>query len=217
MTKRPIKVMLADDHEVVRTALAAVIDRQPDLAVIAQAADGHEVCDRVPSLSPDVLLLDIVMPVLGGIEAARWIREKHPRTEVVILTGYHNEAYQRQGFEAGARGYLEKTCSIEDLLLAIRHAARGDYFLAGPSGRDVVAEWVRPAVRRQQPGGVVTQRERELAILLADGYSTKEAAAVLGISAKTAETHRAAIMRKLGARNVADVVKYCLRNRLIEL
>jgi DNA-binding NarL/FixJ family response regulator len=217
MTHRLIKVMLADDHEIVRTALAAVIDRQPDLAVVGQAGDGHEVCDRLPSLSPNVLLLDIVMPVLGGIETARWIREKHPRTEIVILTGYHNETYQRQAFEAGVRGYLEKTCSIEDLLLAIRHAARGDYFLAGPSGRDVVAEWVRPAVRRQKPGGVMTQRERELAILLADGYSTKEAAAVLGISTKTAETHRSSIMRKLGARNVADVVKYCLRNRLIEL
>ena len=109
-----------------------------------------------------------------------------------------------------------RVCEVR-LFVAIRHAARGDYFLAGAAGRDLVAEYVRPAVNRQKPGGRMTQRERELAILLADGYSTKEAAAVLNISAKTAETHRASIMRKLGARNVADVVKYCIRNHLVEL
>ena len=209
--------MVADDHQILREGIVSLLADEQGLLVVGEAANGQEAIDRVPVYRPDVLLLDIVMPVLGGIEAARWIRDKHPQTEIVILTAHHNETYQRQAFDAGVRGYLTKECSSEDLMVAIRHAARGDYFLSGAAGRDLVAEYVSSAVGRTRPGGVMTQRERELAILLSDGYSTKEAAAVLNISAKTAETHRAAIMRKLAARNVADIVKYCLRNRLIEL
>ncbi len=153
---------------------------------------------------------------MGGLEAARWLRENHSRTEIVIMTGHHNEAYQRQAFEAGVRGYVLKDASLDQLVEAVQHAARGDYFLSGHAGRDLVADYVRPWLARQKPGGVMTQRERELAILIADGYSSKEAAAVLNISVKTADTHRASLMRKLGARNVADVVKYCIRNELIQ-
>jgi DNA-binding NarL/FixJ family response regulator len=173
--------------------------------------------DVVLEHDPDVLVLDIVMPGIGGIEAARELKQVAPRTEIVVLTGHHNEAYQRAAFEAGARGYLFKDCSVRNLLEAIRAASLGDYYLAGPAGRDLISEYVKPLVARQPPGGRITPRERELACLLADGYSSKEAAAVLGISVKTAETHRASLLRKLGARNVADVVKYCIRNRLIEL
>jgi len=137
--------------------------------------------------------------------------------EVVVLTAHHNEAYQRRAFETGARGYLAASCSLEDLASAIRHAARGDYFVAGAAGRDLVEAYVRPGLRRRRPGGVITPRERELAVLLADGYSTKEAAAVLDISPKTAETHRASLMKKLGARNVTDVVRYCIRSNLVDV
>ncbi len=217
MNETPLKVMLADDHRLFREGVRALLAQRPGLVVVGEAANGKEAIELVPLLAPHVLILDIVMPVMNGIEAARWIRDKHPQTEIVMLTAHHNETYQRQSFDAGVRGYLEKECSIEDLVVAIRHAARGDYFLSGAAGRDLVAEYVRPAVGRIKPGGVMTQRERELAILLSDGYSTKEAASVLDISVKTAETHRASIMRKLAARNVADIVKYCIRNRLIEL
>jgi DNA-binding NarL/FixJ family response regulator len=173
--------------------------------------------DVVLDRDPDVLLLDIVMPVMGGIEAARELHRTHPRTEIVVVTAHRSEAYQRQAFEAGVRGYLFKDCSPGNLLEAIRAASRGDYYLAGEAGRDLVAEYVRPMVQRQRPGGLITPREREMACLLADGYSSKEAAAVLNISVKTADTHRASLMKKLGARNVADVVKYCIRNQLIEV
>lgn len=217
MVSSPIKVLIVDDHQLFREGVRALLEARSEFTVVGEAGDGQQAVDAVPELLPDVVLLEIVMPRMGGIEAARRIRDRHPRTEIVILTGHHNEAYQRQAFEAGVRGYLLKECSFDDLAVAIRHAARGDYFLAGAAGHDIIAEYVGPALKRQKPGGVMTQRERELAILLADGYSTKEAAAVLDISTKTAETHRAAIMRKLAARNVADVVKYCIRNRLIEI
>ena len=210
------KVVLVDDHRLVREALACALGQHPWIQLLGEASNGQEAVDRVPVLAPNVVVMDLVMPILGGIEATRWLKDNCPRIEIVVLTGHHNEAYQRQAFEAGARGYVLKDSPLEQLLEAIRHAARGDFYLSGAAGRDMVAEYVKPWVARQKPGGVITQRERELAMLIADGYSSKEAASVLNISVKTADTHRASLMRKLGARNVADVVKYCIRNELIQ-
>ncbi len=217
MGTRPIRVLIADDHQIVRQGLVRLLEAVDGIEVVGEAADGEEAVGRVLDLDPDVAVLDIVMPKLDGIEAARRIRSARPRTEIVILTAHRSTAYRRRAFEAGARGYLLKDCDLEQLTHSIRHAAHGDYYLPGDAGHDVVAGYVKPWIRSQQPGGIVTPRERELACLLADGYSTKEAAAVLDISVKTAETHRASIMRKLDAKNVADIVKYCIRNRLIDL
>ena len=216
MSEREIKVFVVDDHHLVRQALVFQLERTPGFAVVGDAPSGAAAIDRIPAIDPDVAVIDVVMPGMSGIEVARFLRETHPRTEIVMLTAHHNEAYQRQAFESGARGYVLKDCTFEQLSDAIRHAARGDYYLAGNAGRDLVADYVRPWLARQKPGGVMTQRERELAVLLSDGYSSKEAAAVLNISVKTADTHRASLMRKLGARNLADVVKYCIRNELIQ-
>ncbi len=213
---RVIRIVVAEDHQIVRQALARLLDSVRGFEVVGEAENGAEAVERVLALDPDVAVLDVVMPGLDGIEASRRIRAAHPRTEIVILTAHRSEAYQRQAFEAGARAYLLKECSLEALAESIRHAAHGDFYVAGSAGRDLIAEYVRPLIQRQSPGGLVTPREREVACLLADGYSTKEAAAVLNISVKTAETHRASIMRKLGARNVADVVRYCIRNQLID-
>lgn len=217
MADRPIRIVVADDHEVVRKGLVALLASLGGFAVVGEAGHGAEAVDRVLDLDPDVLLLDIVMPVMDGIEAARRVRETHPRTEIVVLTAHRGEAYQRQAFEAGARGYLLKDCGVAQLAEAIRHAAMGDYYLAGAAGEDLVNEYIRPLIGNQAPGGLVTPRERQVACLLADGYSTKEAAAVLNMSTRTAETHRASIMRKLGARNLADIVKYCIRSGLIDV
>jgi DNA-binding NarL/FixJ family response regulator len=212
---KPIRVAIADDEHLFRAALAHFLEAQNGFEVIGEAANGKEAIDLVLERDPDILLLDVVMPVMDGIRAAREIHRVHPRTEIVVLTGHRNEAYKREAFEAGARGYLFKDCTPDNLMEAIRAASLGDYYLADEAGRDIVAEYVRPLVGKQRPGGIITPREREIACLLADGYSTKEAAAVLNISVKTAETHRASLMRKLGARNLADVVKYCIRNHLV--
>jgi len=217
MGQKNIRVAIADNHKLFRVALAHLLSAQEGIELVGEAGDGREAMKLVLERDPDVLLLEIFVPVPDGIELARQIRETHPRTEVVVLTGDHNETYRRQAFEAGARSYLLKECSSDELLKAIRAASLGDYYLPDAATRDLVAEYVRPLLGKQRPGGLITPRERELACLLADGYSSKEAAGVLNISVKTVETHRASLMKKLGARNVTDIVKYCLRNRLIEI
>lgn len=217
MTGRVIRIVVADDREIARRGVAALLGTIEGFEVVGEAADGASAVDAVLERDPDVAVLELVMPVMDGIEAARRIREARPRTEVVVLTAHRNDTYQRQAFEAGVRGYVLKDGSVDHLVEAIRRAALGDYTLAGAAGDEVLSDYVRPLLGRQPPGGIVTARERQIACLLADGYSTKEAAAVLNISVRTAETHRASIMRKLGARNVADVVKYCIRNGLIDL
>ena len=215
MVDRLIKVFLAEQHQMVREGLRLLLWSHGDFSVVGEASNGAEAIERIPPLDPDVAVLAVEMPVKGGIEATRWLREHHARTEVVALSTHHAEAYQREAFESGARGYVLQEAPFEQLADAIQSAARGDYYLAGSVGRDLVQEYVKPLVARQKPGGHITARERELAVLLGDGYSTKEAAAVLNISVRTADTHRQSLMRKLDARNVADIVKYCIRNGLI--
>jgi DNA-binding NarL/FixJ family response regulator len=215
--RRAISVFVVDDHQLVREGLVQLLRVHGAFVVAGEAGHGAQAIERIPALDPDVAVVDLVMPVMGGIETTRWIREHHPRTEVVAISALHAETYQREAFEAGARGYVVKEAAFEQLADAVRSAAHGDYYLAGAAGHDVVAEYANPWVARQKPGGLITPRERELAVLLADGYSSKEAAAILSISVRTADTHRASLMRKLDARNVADVVKYCIRNGLISV
>lgn len=215
VTQSRIRLLLAVEKELLRNGLVAQIGSAPELLVVGAVADGIEVVEQTPILRPDVVVTEIVLPRLDGISACRRIRSHHPETEVLFLTSVRNEDQMREAFEAGARGYLLKTSSFEELVFAIKKAACGDYYLSGPAGQEMVAEYVKPLLKSQRPGGVMTHRERELARLLADGYSTKEAADILKISPKTAETHRASIMKKLRARNVTDIVKYCIRNHLI--
>ncbi len=215
MANRLISVIVVEDHQLVREGIVLLLQSREGFAVVGQAGNGVEAIEKIPGLDPDVAVIDVVMPVMGGIEATRWLREHHPRTEIVALSAHRSEAYHREAFEAGARGYVFKEVAFDQLVDAIRSAARGDYYLAGSVGRDIVTEYAKPWVARQKPGGIITPRERELAVLLADGYSSKEAATVLNISVRTADTHRASLMRKLDARNVADVVKYCIRSGLV--
>ncbi len=193
-----------------------MLEKVLDIEVVGEAANGGEAVEKAAVLNPDVALLDIMMPVLDGISAARRIRNLNPAVEVVMLTMHRSETYQREAFAAGAKGYLLKDCDFEEVILAIRHASRGDYYLSGSAGKNLVAEYVKPLLKEQKSGGIITQREKEIARLLSDGYSTKETAKTLSISPKTVETHRASLMKKLDARNVADIVKYCIRNHIIE-
>lgn len=211
-----IKVLLADGNKLFRQGVASLIEKEPDLIMVGEAESGLEVVQKVSDLGPDVVVLDTFLPVMDGISACRRFKQLHPRTEVVFLTASHNEEQMRESFESGARGYLLKDSEFTELVYAVKKAAAGDYFITGPATHDLVAEYVKPLLRDQRPGGIMTRRERELAKLLADGYSTKEAARILTISPKTAETHRASIMKKLNAKNVTDIVKYCIRNHIIE-
>lgn len=187
-----------------------------DLLIVGDAGDGPELIDLVHTNRPDLVLLNINLPGLDGIGAARRIKKLPNAPELVFMINNHNESLMREAFSIGARAYLLQDCDFKEIVFALRKAAMGEYYLTGPAGHEMVFEYINPGEREAGTGSIMTRRERELARLLADGYSTKEAADRLSISVKTAETHRASIMRKLRARNVTDIVKYCIRNKLID-
>ncbi|MBD3257910.1 response regulator [candidate division GN15 bacterium] len=215
-TRHPIRVLIADSQELFRRGLFALFDDHTEFNVVGETGDGMALIDLCNELKVDVAVMDILLPRLDGISACRRIRQIREQTEILFLTDVHNEKRMREAFEAGARAYLIKTCGFDELAFAVTKAAAGDYYVSGAAGQDMVADYVKPLLESKQSGGIMTQRERELAKLLADGYSTKECADILNISPKTAETHRASIMKKLNARNVTDIVKYCIRNHLIQ-
>ncbi len=214
---KKIKVLVADGQELFRKGLIALLEKENGLEIVGQASDGDEAIHLTLTLDPDILLIDILMPIMNGAGVTRRLKSLYPRTEVLFLASVHTEDGVRETFESGGRGFLLKDCDLEELLYAIKKAAHGDYYISGAIGPEMVDTYVKAHLKSQRPGGLVTPRERELARLLADGYSTKEAADILNISPKTAETHRASIMKKLKARNVTDIVKYCIRNRIIEI
>lgn len=216
-SNQKIKVLVADGQELFRKGLIALLEKENGLEIAGQASDGDEAIHLTLTLNPDVLLIDILMPIMHGAGVTRRLKSLHPRTEVLFLASVHTEEGVREAFESGGRGFLLKDCQLEELLYAIKKAAHGDYYISDAIGPEMVDTYVKAHLKSQHSGGLVTPRERELARLLADGYSTKEAADILNISPKTAETHRASIMKKLKARNVTDIVKYCIRNRIIEI
>ena len=212
----PIRVLIADSQELFRRGLSALFGDHPQFKMVGETGDGMALVDLAQQLNAEIAVMDILLPKLDGISACRHLKQIHPQTEVLFLTDVHNEKRMREAFEAGARAYLLKNCTFDELAYASQKAAEGDYYVSGPAGQDMVNEYVKPLLMSQHSGGIMTQREREMSVLLADGYSTKECADILNISPKTAETHRASIMKKLNARNVTDIVKYCIRNHLIQ-
>ncbi|MCB2229474.1 response regulator transcription factor [bacterium] len=209
-------IIIVDEQTLFREGLASLFRQEGSVNVIGDGCDGLEAVEKAATLRPDVIIMSLTLPKLDAVSTIKRIRKMTPCPEVLALGATHNETQMREAFEAGARAYLLKHCDFQELSFALSKVAKGEFYLAGPGGNDVIAEYVRPLLENTRPGGIMTQREREIAKLLADGYSTKEAADVLNISPKTAETHRAAIMKKLGAKNVTDIVRYCIRNRLIE-
>ncbi|MBD3402396.1 response regulator [candidate division GN15 bacterium] len=211
-----ISVLVIDEQTLLRQGLLAMFANEPGIEIVGEGVDGADAIEKAATLRPAVVILSLTLPRMDSISTIRRIRSATPCPEVLATAGIHNETTMREAFEAGARAYLLKQCDFSELSFAVTKVAKGEFYLSGPGGSDVIAEYVRPVLEAQRPGGIMTVREREIAKLLADGYSTKEAAEVLNISPKTAETHRAAIMKKLGAKNVTDIVRYCIRNHLIE-
>jgi DNA-binding NarL/FixJ family response regulator len=196
--------------------LIALFATETGILVAGETADGLSAVELAESKKPDVVVLNVNLPGLDGLNAGRKIQRQTSPPELVFLSTRHNEGQMREAFRVGGRAWLLQDCDFRELVFAIRKAAVGDYYLSGPAGHEIIQGYVNPDEAFEQVEGTMTRRETELARLLAEGYSTKEAAARLHISAKTAETHRAAIMKKLQAKNVTDIVKYCIRNRLIE-
>jgi two-component system, NarL family, response regulator NreC len=208
---RMTRILLADDQQVVRQALRCLIERENDLEVVGEAADGLEVLPMVERLKPDVLITDVAMPGLYGLEVARRVHEVTPATGVVILSRYLNEWYVTEALRSGALGYVVRQSDAAELLRAIRMAARGRRYLGPPLNQEMIEVWMARAARRaQDPYDTLTSREREILQLVAEGYSSTGIARRLTISARTAEAHRANAMRKLRLRNQAALIRYAL-------
>lgn len=211
-----MRVLIVDDHTMVRESLVGLLQAEGDVEVVAQAADGIEALEKAELTRPDVVVADLTMPRLGGLEVVRRLREKLPDTRVLVLTMHQEDEYVLQAVRAGASGYLVKDSAAAELLAAVRslHAGRGHF---GPQASRALAEQMQNPERNQaDPYGNLTAREREVFHLIAEGLTTKEIARKLGISVKTAENHRGRVLDKLDVRNTAELVRYALRKGLLD-
>lgn len=207
-----IRVLLADDHVLVRQALRSILERE-GFVVTGEASDGHEAVRLTEAQKPEVAILDLAMPLLNGIGAAREIQRTCPDTSVILLTMHHDDQYVLEALRAGITGYVLKTRAAADLVHGIGEVARGGLYLSSGLSRDVLRLFLE---KREVLPDPLTPRERQLLQLVAEGKTTKEAAAVLGVSVKTADTHRARIMKKLGVQGTAGLVRYAIRTGLIQ-
>jgi two-component system, NarL family, response regulator NreC len=207
----PTRILLADDHVIVRQGFRALLERE-GLEVVAEAADGHEAVRLASDLQPDVAVLDFAMPLLNGLDAAREIRRRFPATRLILLTVHTEDHYVLEALHAGVHGYVVKTQAAADLVQAIREVRGSAMYLSPTISRAVVEASFDKA---NPPGDMLSPRERQVLQLVAEGKTTKEIAAVLGVSIKTADSHRARIMRKLDIHDTAGLVRFAIRRGLI--
>jgi DNA-binding NarL/FixJ family response regulator len=211
------RILVADDHDIVRRGLRAVLEAEEGWTVCYEATNGREAVERTRELTPDVAVLDVSMPELNGLEACRQIVKTVPETEVLILTMHESEEVVREVLSAGASGYVLKSDAGHLLVAAVAALLRSEPFFSSRVAALVVQGYGgRTSLAGDDLRRPLTARERQIVQLLAEGRSNKEVAAALGISIKTAEAHRANIMRKLGAHSIGDVVRYAIRNRMVE-
>jgi two-component system, NarL family, response regulator NreC len=212
MTNKRIRVLLADDHTVVRRGLRILLEAEPDIEVVAQARDGREAVVKALETKPDVVVMDVSMPELNGIESTRQITAQLPRTKVVALSMHKDGVYVREILRAGARGYVPKDAEDDTLVRAIRAVFRGEAYLS-PDVTDAVLTDYRKHVT--DPIDLLTGREREVLGMIADGKANKEIASILDLSVYTVEAHRGKIMEKLNLHNTGDIVRFAARSGLL--
>ena len=206
-----IRVLLADDHAVVREGLKALINAQPGMEVVGEAADGPVAVELTSELDPDVVVVDVSMPGLNGAQVTARLRKTCPDRKVLALTVHEDKSYLRLLLEAGAAGYVLKRAAAAELVQAIRAVAAGGTYLDPTMAGSVVDDFVHPAERRDTPAVELSERETEVVRLIALGYSNKEIASQLGLSVKTIETYKTRSMEKLCMRNRVDIIKYAVR------
>jgi DNA-binding NarL/FixJ family response regulator len=209
-----IRVLIADDHGIVRSGLRMLLERQGDMEVVAEAADGVSARERSQAERPDVAVLDVSMPRMTGLQAAREIRAHAPETRVLLLSMHDDERYFLEGLEAGAAGYVLKRAADTDLIGAVRTVAGGRTFLSGETQRALLDEWLEGG--RAEPEDPLTPRELEVVKLIAEAYTNRQIAQTLRLSEKTVESHRANVLSKLEMRDRVELVRYAIRRGLVE-
>ena len=214
---RKTRILLADDHKLMRRGLKALIEQQPDLTVVGEADDGRQAVALATSLKPDLLVMDIGMPNLNGIEAAHQITQAIPGTAIVILSMHSDESYVLRALKAGAKGYLLKDSAESDLIRAVHAVAGGKSFFSPAVSKVLLDDYVRKLQRSgaEDAYDLLTPREREILQLIAEGKSNKDAANLLNLSVYTVETHRSNIMEKLNLRGVPELILYAVRKGII--
>ena len=213
-----IRVLLADDHTILRDGIRALLEDQDDMEVIGEAEDGLATVKMVAKLKPDVVVMDIAMPLLNGLEATRQIHRDYPQVKVLILTMHENEEYIRQVLAAGALGYVLKDAAARELLGAIRTVNQGEAVLSPAITRLVIEDYLRWGdIRPEDTSNGLTPREREVLQLIAEGYTNKEIAEILSLSAKTIQSHRTNLMNKLDLHDRGELIKYAIQKKIIDI
>ena len=211
----PVRVLLADDHALVRAGIRALLQGLEGVTVVAEAGNGGEVLELARKHRPDIVLLDISMPGIGGLEASAQLKQELPEVRVVMLSMHANEEYVLQALRAGAVGYMLKDSATAELELALQAVMQGETYLSPPISKQVVEGYVQRVGAEQPAADHLTPRQRQVLQLIAEGLSTKEIAYRLELSVKTVETHRAQLMERLQIRDIAGLVKYAIRNGLV--
>jgi DNA-binding NarL/FixJ family response regulator len=209
-----MRILVADDHGIVRSGIKLLLERQPDLTVVAEAGDGVEAVQQALATQPSLCILDVGMPKLTGLQAAREIRNYLPETNVLILSMHDDERYLFEALKAGASGYVLKREADQDLVGAIRAVGRGEAFLTNAAERSIIREWMEDGA--EGPIVPLTPREEEVVKLIAEAHTNAQIAEILHLSEKTVESHRANVLRKLGMRDRVELVRYAIRRGLVE-
>lgn len=212
---QPIRVLVADDHAILRDGIRSLLERQPDILVVGEASNGHEAVNQALALAPDVVLMDLAMPVMDGLEATRQLRKLLPEVKVLILTQHDNREYIAPALQAGAVGYVLKRSGGREVLNAIRQVYTQGAFVE-PEVAQKLVQTLQPSDDPPETTARLTERELQVLRLVVQGLSNKEIARALVISPKTASVHRTNIMSKLGVRNSADLVRYVMQHHLLE-
>ena len=213
---KKIRILLVDDHKLVREGIRSLLEKIPVIEVVGEASNGRDALKLVKQLRPEVVLMDIAMTQMNGIEATRHIKRIHKDARVIILSMYSNEEYVLQSLQAGASGYLLKDAATLELEFAVRAVARNEVYLSPGASRHVVESYKKRTLTEGQAVEQLTNRQREILQLIAEGRTTKEIASILGVAVKTVESHRTQMMNRLDIHDIAGLVRYAIRVGLVE-